>query len=388
MKRRCFTEATSSSLDASFEKYDPEDEQPKRHKSNDGPGPQPWAPSRAPARSALYLAFESEPLGLHQSSSSVSEPTPRVVEIPHLVDLDFIRRLFKPSSKYPSVMLEETGSFVSLSSAAMPGIVVSPDSRLAPGQIRVEEAVARVKGLFKLTPQMQATLVKQFCSSDGVIDQKVETRTIDFDLAASVMIKDGSSKQVVELPSNLTRYLMTQDHKTLLQHATGAQVHWNPPNAIVSGSPSQTSQVAKLLSRVKLHCKWGASEAKIAQLIAPGSTGKSVKCRLSPINHTLKPFEKSLKVSEKRIFIGKGTDNDVILTDSGISTRHCAIELDVNRGGTYIIDTSSHGTWLNGRRLPAKAKGKVFVSHGDEVLLKDPKKEPEFGYVVNLEVRF
>lgn len=51
----------------------------------------------------------------------------------------------------------------------------------------------------------------------------------------------------------------------------------------------------------------------------------------------------------------------------------------------YVLNTSTNGTFLNGQRLPSKTVGKVLLSHGDELLLKDPAMgEQEFGYIVNL----
>jgi len=54
-----------------------------------------------------------------------------------------------------------------------------------------------------------------------------------------------------------------------------------------------------------------------------------------------------------------------------------------------VLDLSTNGTFLNGIRLPGKQVGKVLLSHGDELLLKDPAGgEQEFGYIVNLQEVF
>merc|ERR1712048_1199550 len=78
--------------------------------------------------------------------------------------------------------------------------------------------------------------------------------------------------------------------------------------------------------------------------------------------------------------------NDVVIQDPIISRQHCVIELDAERGAVYVLDCSTNGTFLNGRRLPSKSSGKVLLSHGDELLLKDPSAgEPEFGFIVNIQ---
>ena len=59
-----------------------------------------------------------------------------------------------------------------------------------------------------------------------------------------------------------------------------------------------------------------------------------------------------------------------------------AIELDIERRGVYVIDASTNGTFLNGRKLPPKQSAKVLLIHGDELNLHGPTSE--FGFMVNL----
>ena len=74
-----------------------------------------------------------------------------------------------------------------------------------------------------------------------------------------------------------------------------------------------------------------------------------------------------------------------MINDAIASRSHCAIELDEKRGGVYVVDYSTNGTYLNGIKLPSSKHGKVLLSHGDELLLKDPATgNQEFGYIVNL----
>mmetsp|Transcript_80920 Transcript_80920/g.219322 ORF Transcript_80920/g.219322 Transcript_80920/m.219322 type:complete len:142 (+) Transcript_80920:1-426(+) len=136
------------------------------------------------------------------------------------------------------------------------------------------------------------------------------------------------------------------------------------------------------------HCLWGISEAKVLHLLKPppqnSDQGFSVLLRLSPM-HNLRPFEVTFTSARKAVSLGKDADNDLVVSDQLVSRRHCVIELDNQRGGVFVADFSTNGTFLNGRRLPAKNQGKVILMHGDELLLKDPQQgDAEFGYIVNL----
>merc|ERR1711957_201947 len=74
-----------------------------------------------------------------------------------------------------------------------------------------------------------------------------------------------------------------------------------------------------------------------------------------------------------------------MIPDKLVSRAHVSIEYDPVKGLLYVCDCSTNGTFLNGVRLPSKIKGKVLLSHGDELLLKDPSgPQSEFGYIVNL----
>merc|ERR1712113_1031962 len=101
--------------------------------------------------------------------------------------------------------------------------------------------------------------------------------------------------------------------------------------------------------------------------------------------NTLRSAQKTLNAATPMMSIGKDKQNDVSINDPIISRQHCVLELDPDRGSVYAIDCSTNGTFLNGIRLPSKTVGKVLLSHGDELLLKDPTSgEQEFGYIVNL----
>merc|ERR1712194_287448 len=154
-------------------------------------------------------------------------------------------------------------------------------------------------------------------------------------------------------------------------------------SVVLMGSAEQSKRAQRLLAKVMMHCRWGCNQDKVQRLLKPRRTA-SVLCRLSPMN-TLRAAEKTLQGSDTTLAIGKDKSCKVVIADALISRQHTVIELDEERGAVYVIDCSTNGTFLNGVRLPAKEAGKVLLSHGDELLLKDPATgEQEFGYIVNL----
>mmetsp|Transcript_52045 Transcript_52045/g.161116 ORF Transcript_52045/g.161116 Transcript_52045/m.161116 type:complete len:350 (-) Transcript_52045:63-1112(-) len=214
--------------------------------------------------------------------------------------------------------------------------------------------------------------------SDG--QPRVETTPMDF----SRLSRDLPSRSV-PVPKELVEHLMTPEHRQLLTEQSGADVEWAPEEAQVKvrGSAEQVKRATRLLQRVLMHCHWGKSEAKVKRLLKPRLVESAI-CRLSPMN-TLRPAEKLLSNAQPLLSIGKDKGNDVVIQDPIISRQHCILELDPERGAIYAIDCSTNGTFLNGIRLPSKTVGKVLLSHGDELLFKDPSSgELEFGYILNI----
>jgi len=212
-------------------------------------------------------------------------------------------------------------------------------------------------------------------------EPKVETTPMDF----SRLTRDLPS-HTFAVPQVLVEHLMTPQIRELITEETGAEVEWAPRDAqvVLRGSSEQLRVASRVLSRVKTHCHWGSSEDKVRRLVKPWFVEKGL-CRLSPMN-TLRPVEKLLYNSQPSLSIGKDSKNDVVISDPLVSRHHCIIELDADRGAIYVTDRSTNGTFLNGIRLPSKKLGKVLLSHGDELLLKDPAGgEQEFGYIVNLQ---
>lgn len=189
----------------------------------------------------------------------------------------------------------------------------------------------------------------------------------------------------VPVPRGIVDSLMTPEHRELLLQESGADVEWAPEDARVNlkGSAESLRRATRLLQRVLMHCHWGHNRGKVSRLLRPQNLESAI-CRLSPMN-TLRPFEKMMNTPSPTLSIGKDKSNDIVISDAIVSRVHCVLELDAERGAVYAIDCSTNGTFLNGVRLPSKDIGKVLVSHGDELLFKDPKGgDGEFGYIVNL----
>eukprot|EP00930_Biecheleria_cincta_P083933 TRINITY_DN73437_c0_g1_i1.p1 TRINITY_DN73437_c0_g1~~TRINITY_DN73437_c0_g1_i1.p1 ORF type:complete len:377 (-),score=41.04 TRINITY_DN73437_c0_g1_i1:398-1528(-) len=191
----------------------------------------------------------------------------------------------------------------------------------------------------------------------------------------------------LDVPRKFISSLMTPEHQKILAEESGAVVEWAPAEAkvVLSGSAEQLERAKRLVARVNTHCCWGQSVEKVRRLLKPRRV-ESVLCRLSPMD-TLPHFKKMLAAAHPMIAIGKGPENDLIIPNPHrvVSRQHCIVELDPERGAVYVHDVSTNGTFLNGVRLPAQQEGKVLLSHGDELLFKDPVTGVrEFGYIVNL----
>lgn len=190
---------------------------------------------------------------------------------------------------------------------------------------------------------------------------------------------------VVPVAKKIAVHLMTASNKQLLAEMSGAIAAWEPDSSKVSlrGSADQINMANRLLLRIMMHCQWGVSEEKVQRLLKPRRVHKTL-VRLAPMGLQLKSIEKTLSMRSPRLSIGKDKTNDAVIMDALVSRHHCVLELDTARGAVYAIDCSTNGSFLNGKRLPQKKHGKVLLSHGDELLLRDPGQDSEFGYMVNL----
>eukprot|EP00927_Polykrikos_kofoidii_P050267 TRINITY_DN44182_c0_g1_i1.p1 TRINITY_DN44182_c0_g1~~TRINITY_DN44182_c0_g1_i1.p1 ORF type:complete len:307 (+),score=50.80 TRINITY_DN44182_c0_g1_i1:155-1075(+) len=191
--------------------------------------------------------------------------------------------------------------------------------------------------------------------------------------------------KTVSMPESIARHVMTAENRRVLVEVSGSSAEWHRGDrkVVLRGTSEQVSVGAKLLVRVATHCQWGCNEEKVRRLINPRQM-ENVRVRLAPMGIGLQFVEKALSSRSKTLSIGKHKSNDVSIIDTVVSRNHCVLELDTKRGAVYVVDHSTNGTFLNGKRLPQKKHGKVVLSHGDELLLKGANRDPEFGYMVNL----
>lgn len=192
----------------------------------------------------------------------------------------------------------------------------------------------------------------------------------------------------IPLSPKIAAHVMTLQNKKLLLEQCGTTVEWDATTekALLWGSSEQVKSCIRVLNRISSHCTWGSSEDKVSRIIKPRKV-EAVLVRLSPMGR-LPSHEKRLTASTPQLTIGKEKGaNDVFVADNAVSRQHCILEFDLSKGAVYVLDTSTNGTYLNGVRLPQKMTGKVILSHGDDLVLKDLKTDPaqEFGWIVNIE---
>jgi len=234
-------------------------------------------------------------------------------------------------------------------------------------------------------------MAAQVAAAKASTDQLLKTMGLkqDTHMGVSKVTQEAQPTREVKVSRELVHHLMTTEHRKLLTEETGAEVEWEPEERMVkfTGSAEQLKQAVRLVARVEMHCHWGASEDKVRRLLRRRPV-QSVLCRLAPMTvNKLKVAEKTFGPQEVKMTVGKGRNNNVVIEDALVSRNHCVLSFDVSKGAVYVADLSTNGTFLNGRRLPSKKLGKVLLSHGDELLLKDPNSsgDPEFGYICNLQ---
>lgn len=200
---------------------------------------------------------------------------------------------------------------------------------------------------------------------------------------------DSLQTRDVKLKPSLVEYVMTAEHREILMEEAGADVECIPERGLVrlTGTDAHLKNAQRILARVEMHCHWGVGMDKVKKLLKRPPPIESVLIRLSPMTEHLKTAEKTLTGGVTHMNIGKDKQCDCIIDHKVASRLHCQITLDSEKGGVYVTDSSTNGTWLNGERLPQKKLGKVLLSHGDEILFRDPSSgDAEFGYMVNLTV--
>jgi hypothetical protein len=65
--------------------------------------------------------------------------------------------------------------------------------------------------------------------------------------------------------------------------------------------------------------------------------------------------------------IGRAPENDVVVPDSYVSRRHCAVLVHAGENCELHDTASKNGTYLNGRRIP----GPTRLTSGDEIRMCD-----------------
>jgi len=204
-------------------------------------------------------------------------------------------------------------------------------------------------------------------------------------------LEAGQSSRSLSVPRAQLSYLMVESTRALLTNATGiSDLMWDSAGskATISGTAIQVESAEALLKRVITHCKWGVNEAKVRTLLTLAPC-KGLRVRLAPMSAKLKQIVFNLSSTRQQVLIGSDASNDVTLKGSLISRAHAVLEFIPSKGCTYVYDTSTNGTFLNGVRLPAKSSGKVVLTHGDELLFPEPNvalDAMEFGYMVNVEM--
>lgn len=320
-----------------------------------------------------------------------------VIPIPQSHDVElFIKHLlgFKCKSSYADYFLRQTGcdcNFGMTDTCQLTCVLSGPDSEKLTGAIQV------FQNIIATAPEQRGSLLNHFCSfefdpPDGF--RRPEELEVDDFLRPAPAQMDFTDKQRIDqktadltVSSKIAEGLMTNRNRQLLESVSGAVVEWDPAENKVSlkGSQEHVDDATKLLQRVTSHCSWGCNEEKVSRILRPKLV-ENVLVRLSPMNSSLPRWEKRLHMMNPVLTIGKADGSDLIIDNKMVSRQHCRIEFDINKGAVYVIDSSTNGTYLNGQPLPAKSKGKVMLSHGDDLVLMDKQADPqrEFGWVVNI----
>eukprot|EP00927_Polykrikos_kofoidii_P077416 TRINITY_DN74355_c0_g1_i1.p1 TRINITY_DN74355_c0_g1~~TRINITY_DN74355_c0_g1_i1.p1 ORF type:complete len:380 (+),score=54.21 TRINITY_DN74355_c0_g1_i1:54-1142(+) len=218
--------------------------------------------------------------------------------------------------------------------------------------------------------------------------REVASARVDFASGADV----NRVVKTYTIPSRQKSAMLSNNVKSVLVEVSGINdLHFDSTTGkvTVAGTAVQVEKAGVLLQRASTHCHWGISEAKVMAILRPPSNCTSARCTLSPMVPTLNRCTVTLTSGRPTLTIGTDPGNALVVRGPNLSRAHAALEFVPGRGVVYVCDTSTNGTFLNGRRLPGKGQAKVVIWHGDELLLQDPKapgQSGEFGYMVNLEV--
>lgn len=113
--------------------------------------------------------------------------------------------------------------------------------------------------------------------------------------------------------------------------------------------------------------------------------GKAIALRLEPLKPGLPEYEKVLGENKQTVLIGSQRGVvDVLCTNEAVSKKHTSLALVGVHGelALSIMDTSTNGTYVNGKRLEAKKK-RYRIRSGDLLQLVDPSIDAELGWKVD-----
>ncbi|CAK9098914.1 unnamed protein product [Durusdinium trenchii] len=272
--------------------------------------------------------------------------------------------------------------------ATLPGVAQSgaqvPPQRFVPGTRKRKLCVHHAAGNCRYGSDCNFAHGIEDLAEDcqEAVTQKPQTERMDF-----TQLEAGRLTKNLTVPQDQVESVMTPATRALLVEVTGAEIELLKSKRLVevTGTASQIEKVEKALQRVVAHCNWGANEMKIRRN-GCARVGYTARIRLASMAAGLKDFSRTLTVEKATFSIG--TDPSCSLRVKGplVSRNHAVVEFQPEKGSVYIVDTSTNGAFLNGKRLPPKASAKVMLSHGDELLLQDPSQGGEFGYMVNVEL--
>jgi hypothetical protein len=237
----------------------------------------------------------------------------------------------------------------------------------------VEAVKRRITGMFALNIVQKEKLLGQFGGSTTEVGDTVVTVPV---------VKDLGHLQTATraLPSGLAPCV--RENLPALQRLSGAEVNMDGTTLAAVGTKAHLARLQEILDRVTRHCSYGASATKVAQILDPPQL-QNVLIRLAPMHESLPDVRVTLTADKPQVAIGKDRGCQVVVNGAMVSRIHAVVEFDVQRHGVYIIDASTNGTFLNGKKLPPKQSAKVLISHGDEINLHGP--DGEFGFMVNIQ---
>jgi len=266
------------------------------------------------------------------------------------------------------------------------GPPVAPPQRYMPGTRKRKLCVHHASGNCRYGAECNFAHGIEDLAEDcqEAVTSKPKTERMDFS-----GLEAGRLTKNLSVPQDQVDSVLTPATRALLVEVTGAyeiEVVKSKRSIEVTGTASQLEKAEKALQRVVAHCNWGANETKIRSILQPRLDYKSARVRLASMAPGLKDFTRTLTPDKATFAIGQDPTCALKVKGPLVSRSHAVVEFQPEKGSVYVVDTSTNGTFLNGKRLPPKASAKVMLSHGDELLLQDPSHGGEFGYMVNVEL--